>query len=338
MASDVTVKLTLSKPVGRLGFGLPLLLDYGAEADISYTLCSELEDVTKAGFDKESCTYKTAQLIFMQEDPPTIAVEATTLDASDWLGFNKNTYRPWRQILFTKNNMNTTEELKELIPIVEALDGKIGFFSVEPETELTEVTTEGIERSFVFFNSAPKSGGLPVAALVGATATYDPGSFTYKNIIVKGLTPESDDIIQDVHEKGGVTFVTKAGDNVTSEGKVLGGEYLDIIDSKDYILQQIEYRTQKLLNRLKKVAYTDGGIVQLENVCETVLREVWRDGKDDAMISTKTDGSPDYSVNYALREETDENDRVVRKYILGRFSFALAGAIHEVVTKGEITF
>lgn len=53
---------------------------------------------------------------------------------------------------------------------------------------------------------------------------------------------------------------------------------------------------------------------------QTVLKECWLRG----MISTTEDGVGDYSVSYAMREETDENDRVVRKYILGQFKFKLA--------------
>lgn len=334
MASDVKVKITLTKPIGRLGFGMPLLLETNAAKNIAYTLCSGVDDVEKAGFGKDTNTYKTANLIFMQENAPgSIAVEATTLDGADWLGFENNINRSWRQIMFTQNDLNTDEEAATLVPIIETIDGKIGFFSVPLGATLEGVTIKDLKRSFVFFCDAPSDGGLPVGALVGATAAFDPGSFTYKNLILKGITPQNDSYIEQVHSLGGVTFVTKAGDNVTSEGKVLGGEYLDIIDSEDYVVQQIEYRTQKLLNTTLKVPYTDAGITMLENVCETVLKECWLSG----MISTTEDGVGDYSVSYAMREETDENDRVVRKYILGQFKFALAGAIHEVEINGEIT-
>ncbi len=48
----------------------------------------------------------------------------------------------------------------------------------------------------------------------------------------------------------------KAGDVVTSEGTVLSGEYADIIDSKDYVIRNITYKSQKLLNNSKSLHLT----------------------------------------------------------------------------------
>jgi hypothetical protein len=54
------------------------------------------------------------------------------------------------------------------------------------------------------------------------------------------------------------------------------------------------------------------------------------------MIADDENGKPDYTVDYGKREETDPNDRLERRYTLGRFRFALAGAIHSAGINGEI--
>lgn len=64
-----------------------------------------------------------------------------------------------------------------------------------------------------------------------------------------------------------------------------------------------------------------------------VLQTAYNNG----MIAQTEDGAADYSVNYGLRENTDEDDRQARKYVNGSFSFALAGAVHTVEITGEIT-
>lgn len=177
---------------------------------------------------------------------------------------------------------------------------------------------------------------LAAAALVGEASGLNPGSFTYKNLILTGIEPTvlSETELKAIHEANGLTFVTKAGDNVTSEGKAMSGEYIDIIDTKDWIISQIVYRTQKLLNAMPKVPYDNGGIAMLENVCLTVLKEAAVMG----MIAYDSDnGRYLYSTNYALRDTQDAADRVERKYIGGNFSFELAGAIHTVVVNGEIS-
>ena len=105
----------------------------------------------------------------------------------------------------------------------------------------------------------------------------------------------------------------------------MNGEYIDIIDSKDWIISQIVYRTQKLLNRAKKVPYDNTGIAMLEAECLTVLKEAAAMG----MIAFATDAERYlYSVNYALREKQTDADRVARRYVGGSFEFELAGAIH----------
>ena len=130
-----------------------------------------------------------------------------------------------------------------------------------------------------------------------------------------------------------MTFVTKAGDNVTSEGKLAGGEYIDIIDSEDFIIQQLAYKTQKVLNKTAKVPYDNNGIALLESVAVDVLQDAYNNG----MIVTNTDGTPGYTVSYAKREDTKATDRANRQYLGGSFSFSLTGAVHEVEITGSIT-
>lgn len=161
------------------------------------------------------------------------------------------------------------------------------------------------------------------------------GSFTYKNMPLTGVTAQAltDTQIDAIHAKGGITFIAKAGDNVTSECKVAGGEYIDIIDSEDYIIQQLAYKTQKLLNSAGKVPYDNNGIAMLESVAVDVLQGAYNGG----MIDTNEDGSPAYTVSYALRADTTAEDRSKRQYLGSRFSFALAYAIHRVEITGSIT-
>jgi hypothetical protein len=161
------------------------------------------------------------------------------------------------------------------------------------------------------------------------------GSYTVKNQILKGIAAQelTDAQIDAIHAKGGITFVAKAGDNVTSEGKVAGGEYIDVVENEDWIIQQITYKTQKLLNNANKIPFDNNGIAMLETAAQDVLAGAYGNG----MIANKADGTPDYAVNYGLREEMAEADRAARKYLGGQFRFALAGAVHEVEVNGEIT-
>lgn len=204
-------------------------------------------------------------------------------------------------------------------------------FVVVPDTAgLAALGTN--DRVVGFVHTAP----LAAAALVGEASGLNPGGFTYKNLILTDIEPMvfSEAELREIHDANGLTFVTKAGDNVTSEGKAMSGEYIDIIDCKDWIISQIVYRTQKLLNTMPKVPYDNSGIAMLENVCLTVLKEAANMG----MVAYDTEtGNYLYSTDYALREDQSSTDKVERRYIGGKFSFELAGAIHTVVVNGEIS-
>ena len=330
--NDVKVKIDLKKPVGYVGIGIPLILECVAEdAEAkAYTKCTSLDDVKTAGYEATTDMYKTAELIFMQDNPPKeIAICTTNTTVVEWLTTTGNLTKEWRHLIC----INAKEETAAIIAEIEKTTDKMFFAGVAVD-DATKYTTENINRTVMFYCTSTKYA-YPEAAFVGATAGLTAGSFTYKNIILKGIEPQelSDSEIENIHKKGGITFVTKAGDNVTSEGKTLGGEYIDIIDSKDYIIQQITYRTQKLLNKSRKIAYDNNGIAMLESVTVDVLQSAYNNG----IIANTADGAPDYSVNYILRENTKETDRAKRNYVGGSFTFALAGAIHFVEITGEIT-
>lgn len=334
MAYDVKVKIDLTKPVGSIGFGIPLILVENAEKAIEYAEVSGITEVANAGIAITSKAYKAAQLLFAQKNAPArIAVCAVTGTAAVALTDEMLVNKGWRQLIVVSDGAAAIA-VADIMAAVEPLDGKMYFAGLETEDE-TAYTVSGIRRTVLFYCDATEDVPVPVAALVGATAGHEAGSITYKNTILSGVAAQdlTEAEVEAIHAKGGITFVAKAGDNVTSEGIVAGGEYIDIIDSEDYIVQQMAYKTQKLLNNTKKVPYDNNGIAMLESVAKDVLQTAYNNG----MIATNEDGSPAYSIDYAMREDTTEADRAARRYLGGNFKFALAGAIHKVEITGEIT-
>lgn len=326
MALDVKVKIDLQKPAGKAAAWFPLIITADEETAIDYAECKDLEEVAAAGFADTTDVYKAAALMFSQKNPPAkIAVAGLT--ATSELGDLLS--EGWRQIILVGTDTSQTNA-KAIATAIAATKDKMFFATVTASTAVSSIKTVGGERTVVFVHSS----NIAVAALVGEAAGRDVGSFTYKNLILTGITPDvlTDSEIEAIHTAGGITFVTKAGDNVTSEGKTVSGEYIDIIDSEDYVIQQLEYQTQKTLNNMDKVPYDNNGIAVLESVAVNVMKDAYNKG----MIATNDDGSPAYSVDYAMREQTEPEDRAARKYLGGKFSFALAGAIHTVEITGEI--
>lgn len=221
------------------------------------------------------------------------------------------------------------DDIKTIAEYMEAKGNKQYWTSVNT----TQSPLSGYDRTNVIYYNMQDDVKFPEAAVLGTVAGKKVGSFTVKNQIVKGLRPMTNRTeYREADACNYICILEKAGDIVTSEGKAVSGEYIDIIDSKDWIIMQIEYQSQKALNNNDKLPYDNNGIAVLENICVNVLQEAYNNG----MIAVSDDGVPLFSTNYGSRSESTVTDRAERRYTLGRFSFTLAGAIHLVEITGVI--
>lgn len=348
---DVTVKIDIVATTGSLGFGYPLILATKQAKEIPYTKCAdinEVADILKAdtaygALYAESDIYKAAQLMFMQNNAPSeIAICASTkpaLAVGDATGvLDDIVEKDWRQLICIIGEGDTTTEL-QIATYIETQEYKMYFVTVDDLDVAKSISDKGYDRTVMYFYDLVDDKGVAVqpyavAALVGEAAGQEVGSFTYKNLILKGL--DALDItsneLSEIMEVNALTNIEKCGDNVTTEGKCASGEYIDIIDSKDFIISQMEYRVQRLLNKAPKIPYTNSGIAGIESEVVGVLDKAFRNG----IIAADDEGLPLYSTNFKKREEMSAEDRANRIYTGGKFSFELAGAIHTVHISGEM--
>ena len=325
--NDVTVKITQKQVSGSAGFGVPLIVQGMGTAAKDYTEYDSLDAVMEAGFAQDSAVYKQCAKLFIQNNRPAkVAVCVGTGKVTETLNLIKD--KDFRQVIPILGEGD--DALKDLAAYIEATEDKMLFAKASDATGLAAIGK--MDRTVVIVYAGNEEG--VEGAVVGATAGLTVGSFTYKNIIIKGITPDplTDAQIETIHNAGGICIVKKAGDIVTSEGIVLSGEYADIIDSKDYVVRNIAYKSQKLLNSIAKLDFDNTGISQLEGVVTNVLKEASTMG----IIAVDDDGVPIYSTDFATRSETSEEDRAARTYKGGKFSFDLAGAIHYATINGTI--
>lgn len=335
MASDVKVVIDLAKEVTGTGFGYPLIFQGKASTAIPYTECTSINDVMTAvgsGY-ASSNIYKAALLMLMQDTAPAkFAIMASTADTVATLPSIIN--KGWRQLIVVSVGTESESTAAEISAYIQATGSKMYFTSV---ATTAQATISGSERTVVLVHDdtlTPTAAVFPEAALVGATAGKPAGSINYKNQVLKGLTPDvlTDTEITAIENAHAIAFVLKAGYGVTSNGKTTSGEYIDIVDSKDWVIQNIEYQTQLVLIQNDKIPYDNNGISILENVCVNVLREAANNG----IITSNGEGTYDYSVSYKPRSETKPADRAARTYVEGSFRFALAGAVDTVEINGTI--
>lgn len=335
MTLDVTVNIKLAEVVGNAGTWFPCLYiiksDLEADTYDEYTKLSDLtnEENGKTVYGADSEVYAAASKLFAQENAPKkIAVLAQS--AFSTATMDAHATKGWRQLVL----IGTHENVATIAEWVEGTEKLMLFTLANAKTALTTLynSVKEYERTFIVYHT---TDAYAHAAVVGATSGLEAGSFTYKNMKIKGVAAEalSATELESIHNAGGVAIVEKVGDVVTSEGKVANGQYADIVDSKDFIIQNISYKTQKVFNNNKKVPYTNQGIAMLE----TATMEALKAGYNNGMIADNEDGTPAYKTSFALRSETTETDRSTRHYPYGIFEFALAGAIHTCVVHGTVT-
>lgn len=327
--SDVVVTIDIQRPTPKLGFGKPLIIGSSATG-ADYKSYADL-DAVKADFGSHQEVVKAATALFNQGDnsPAEIAVMLRKTDdvLADFLPkvFQKDWY-------FLVSTSSTVENIIAIGDAVELDNSRQFFASSASKEDLATIKAKKYTRTTILYHT--ETDNYPEAAWVGAAASADPGSITWKFKSLKGITPldidESE--LREIHSLGANTYVTKAGDDVTSEGKTVSGEYIDVIHSRDYLVFSIQYAIQKLLNRTPKIPYDNNGIALLEGEVRTILKRADNNG----MIAKDDDGMPLYSTLFKPRSQVDPADREKREYNDGSFEFELAGAIHSARIKGVI--
>jgi hypothetical protein len=128
-------------------------------------------------------------------------------------------------------------------------------------------------------------------------------------------------------------ITTVGGVDIVREGKVVGGEWIDVIQSRDLLVARITEALQTKLISVGKVPYTDSGINSLRNVVETVLD---RYVSTDVRPNILQENNP-YETTFPPAVDVSFNDKAARTYSAS-FKAYLAGAIHVVTVDGVLTY
>ncbi|NKQ20500.1 DUF3383 family protein [Brevibacillus laterosporus] len=329
---DVKVIIDLQKPSGRLGFGVPLILGQkkGGHAYKKYYGLDEVQ----TDFPDTTLEYKMAKAIFLQGDKApafiTIVAKGTEEEETYTSLLESLSGKGWYFVLMTAG---TEADYMAINEHLQLLDYGVCVARVTTKEEAAALQAKKLERTMVWYH--PNAAQLIDAAVVGAIGSAQVGSVTWKFKELKGIDPVdlTSGGLQAIHDAGANTYVMKAGEPRTSEGKLVYGEYIDTIHGKDFVKYTMEKELQHLLNNTPKIPYTNAGISLIEGRVTKVLTMAYQQG-----IIADENGIPLYSMNFKKRNEVSEQDRAERTYQGGSFAFELAGAIHETTVKGIIRY
>ena len=184
--------------------------------------------------------------------------------------------------------------------------------------------------------TAAAASHYPEMAWIGIMFPTDPGSATWMFKTLAGVenrdaegNPElSPTQALNVLNKNGNTYERIGGVDITREGKVAEGEYIDVIRGVDWLDARMTERIYSRLVNLPKIPYTDAGVAIITTEIRAQL--------DEAIANGFISGETPYVVTAPIVSTISINDKANRLLPDIEFEATLASAIHAVTVKGRV--
>ena len=187
----------------------------------------------------------------------------------------------------------------------------------------------------------PVSNRYMHVAAVAKCLAYSAGSETWKfkqlaSVVPSELTSTKSDALEADHMN---YFAEYGGRNITMNGQVTAGEWIDVIRFRDWLQDDMQYRIYNLLIMNTKVPYTNPGIALVQNQIIASLKAGQAAG-GIAPDEFDSDGNltPGYTVTVPNSMDLSASQKASRALTGCKFSARLAGAIHAVTVNGELTY
>lgn len=306
--------------VSERGFGTILIFDPSQDINFKYITAENVKE-----FSTESKLYKMASRLFMQKpQPQEVAVVGKNGAAVE--GFKKvlEETNDFFFLTCTDNSMETIKGLSNLCQV----NNKVYAVTVNDYEDAKKLFEEVYDNTFVMYHDDSESF---VAEALAVVMSYKIGGKTAKFKTLQGVKAANVSLTQvnELHKSNLFTYVEKLGVLQTSEGKMLSGEYIDVILGEYWIRFRMEERMQRLALTQDKIPYTNRGIGMLVGVAELVLTEA-------VAMGIVEEGQ--YKVDYKVREDVDSNEVALRKYDYILWTAMLQGAIHTGQISGILTY
>lgn len=306
--------------VSERGFGTILIFDPSQDINFKYITAENVKD-----FSTESKLYKMASRLFMQKpQPQEVAVVGKNGAAVE--GFKK-VLEETNDFFFLTCTDNSVETIKGLSNLCQ-VNNKVYAVTVNDYEDAKKLFEEVYDNTFVMYHDDSDSF---VAEALAVVMSYKIGGKTAKFKTLQGVKAANVSLTQvnELHKSNLFTYVEKLGVLQTSEGKMLSGEYIDVILGEYWIRFRMEERMQRLALTQDKIPYTNRGIGMLVGVAELVLTEA-------VAMGIVEEGQ--YRVDYKVREDVDSNEVALRKYDYILWTAMLQGAIHTGQISGILTY
>lgn len=341
----VSVNITReTTSVAVAAFNVPLILSTFAASKTTTAFTrarsyGSLKELTDDGWASTDAVYKMANAIFAQ-NPSVSRVVVGRADSGDTdvaasLAAIQAEDNSWYGLVA---DQAFEDDFADIAAWVEA-NKKLGFYwttdaDVPDATKTTDIasTLKGLsyDRAVVIWHPTPATGAdYPDAAWMGEGFPFDPGSSTWAYKTLKGVSPDNVSGKETTLQNKNCNYYSEVGGvNITQEGKVASGEWIDIIIGTDWIEARLRESVYGAFVNNRKVPYDDNGIGMVKGLVKGVLCEAGNMGilQIDSIEVT----APKYA-------EIPQADRIARKLPKVKFRALYQGAIQRVAIEGSIS-
>ena len=199
----------------------------------------------------------------------------------------------------------------------------------------------GKETSAQAVASVPAENNYMNVAFAATWLNYESGTETTAFKELRAVYPSTlTDAEIAALEAGNINYFTTIGNkNVTMIGKVLGGEWADIIRFRDWLKNDMQARLANVFVNNAKVPFTDAGIALLHSA----IRESLTEGQNRGGISPDEydeDGNlvPGYETSVPTAGSISSAQKASRKLTGPSFRARMSGAIHFATIVGSMTY
>ncbi len=304
----------------------------------TYKEYSELSSMTTDGYNLQHPEYLMAAAMFSQSPCPSkvaVYTRSSGTSITNALDKLKKEHDGFYAIFISERDTASLKEAGDWAGSNEKF-----FFGCADYADPLE--KRDCDREAYIIHDKPED--YPECAWAGQNLPKVPGSITWKWKVLNKqsacqfdttkLTEIRDNNCQAITEIGGLAVV--------NEGKTTAGQFIDVIQGKDWIKARLTENLYSLFINNDKIPMDNTGIAQVEGVVRTVLKQAGNNGiiaraTTDDDLKKSDDKEFMYIVTVPTRSDISPTDRANRILNNVEFVYWLAGAVHKAEVRGKIT-
>lgn len=319
-----------------------------ADGSLVNIITSPDELIDNFGCQPTDPIYLAAQVFFSQiPHPPQLYIgkDANAVDVTTDLIALYDENHDWYALCDVSHDETRAVDIAAFIESHEKLFINVLSDVTNTSASATDVTsTAYLLKNGNYFRTAwwyhPDPDEFPDVAICARMFTKYPGQETWANQRLSGVqsTYLSETVFDNLFKKNGNTFEPFRNINITQNGKVAGGEWIDIIRFRDWLCEDIKVNIfQQMVDN--RIPYTDHGIAVIRSrLAESLDRGVVRGGLAPAEVDSDGNYIPSYVISVPLASSVSPNQKATRVLQDVYFTARIAGAIHVVQIQGTLTY